>query len=553
MFSFKNLFNAKKKESNIQYTIENISDTELKIRFKPAFIRDYSFYEQDIFDERGVLIKENNSVINKDSEKEFSIYQWIKKDGDFVEQGEIISLIRYVPYTNCHGYLRVAVLPPLISPENGYLDIIKQKDEEVVDGMEICKITCTEKPTDLYPLDETVSHYFFNKYDIPVHIREPKNIRGEFDQLLWHFELDKIHLLDWLVDDKAFVNTGDPIAQVGAIYEGKPIYKFTLKSKVSGFIYKYTPDYYSEPIYQDNLLCCFFKTSKDLHDYIYFNHPDIIYDDFKKNKTIKWSIISGHVLPFGSTDEESNIGAIIMNSHNEEFNLMFSLENHDSKDYIVFKFFTNQYKLNPKDEVQFMYEDESINKFQIIENSKKASSSWNRLYETKVPITQKELSNLKEKEFIKWKIEFNNGADFILGCNSNERVNGKLLSKIINDFVSVYENLVSTEIPDHKPLYERDVTENSAQTSDLCHVYLMYDTTNNYHKIGISNNPKYREKTLQAEKPTIVLICAKKFPSRKMAESFEKSLHMTFAKKRIRGEWFELNDLEANEIMLTLK
>jgi hypothetical protein len=260
MFSFKNLFNTKK--GNINYAIEKISDKELKISFMPAFIRDYGFYEHDIFDERGVLIKENKCVINRDSEKEFSIYQWIKKDGDFVEQGEIINLIRYVPYTNCHGYLRVAVLPPLKSPETGYLNIIKQEDEEVFDGMEICKITCAEKPTDLYPPDETVSNFFFNKYDIPIHIRVPKNIRGEFDQLIWYFESDKIHLLDWLVDDKAFVNIGDPIAQVGAIYERKPIYKFTLKSKVSGFIHKYTPDYYSKPIYQDSLLCCFFKHQK---------------------------------------------------------------------------------------------------------------------------------------------------------------------------------------------------------------------------------------------------------------------------------------------------
>lgn len=85
-----------------------------------------------------------------------------------------------------------------------------------------------------------------------------------------------------------------------------------------------------------------------------------------------------------------------------------------------------------------------------------------------------------------------------------------------------------------------------------CFVYLMVDTTNNYHKIGISNNPEYREKTLQSEKPTIEKICAKEYPSRKIAESIEKALHASFADKRIRGEWFALNDQEVGIIIKTL-
>jgi hypothetical protein len=81
----------------------------------------------------------------------------------------------------------------------------------------------------------------------------------------------------------------------------------------------------------------------------------------------------------------------------------------------------------------------------------------------------------------------------------------------------------------------------------------MIDTTNLYHKIGISANPKYRESTLQSDKPTIELICAKKFPSRQIAESIEKALHSTFSDRRIRGEWFKLNEQEVDEIKRTLK
>jgi len=90
------------------------------------------------------------------------------------------------------------------------------------------------------------------------------------------------------------------------------------------------------------------------------------------------------------------------------------------------------------------------------------------------------------------------------------------------------------------------------ELSEECYVYLMVDTTNNYHKIGISNNPTYRERTLQSEKPTIELIAKKPFPSRQIAKSFESALHNTFDNKRLRGEWFKLNHREVEEIKKSL-
>ncbi len=92
------------------------------------------------------------------------------------------------------------------------------------------------------------------------------------------------------------------------------------------------------------------------------------------------------------------------------------------------------------------------------------------------------------------------------------------------------------------PLTERTLTENiSGNIVEECYVYLMIETTNNFHKIGISNNPTYREKTLQSDKPTIELLHKKSFPNRKIAEILERTLHQTYANKRIRGEWFELD------------
>ena len=88
---------------------------------------------------------------------------------------------------------------------------------------------------------------------------------------------------------------------------------------------------------------------------------------------------------------------------------------------------------------------------------------------------------------------------------------------------------------------------------DPCYVYLMKDTANGYHKIGISNHPEYREGTLQSEKPTIELVCARQYPSRAIASAIESALHTAFAEKRLRGEWFELGENEVNDIIQTLK
>jgi hypothetical protein len=48
------------------------------------------------------------------------------------------------------------------------------------------------------------------------------------------------------------------------------------------------------------------------------------------------------------------------------------------------------------------------------------------------------------------------------------------------------------------------------------------------------------------------MLCAKKFPSRKLAVSFEQALHNTYDKFRIRGEWFELSVKDLNELKSVL-
>jgi hypothetical protein len=75
-------------------------------------------------------------------------------------------------------------------------------------------------------------------------------------------------------------------------------------------------------------------------------------------------------------------------------------------------------------------------------------------------------------------------------------------------------------------------------------VYLMRDQINGRHKIGFSRNPRYRESTLQSEKPDVILIGVK--PG---SMGDEEALHDKYRHRRIRGEWFELSEGELQEVL----
>lgn len=71
----------------------------------------------------------------------------------------------------------------------------------------------------------------------------------------------------------------------------------------------------------------------------------------------------------------------------------------------------------------------------------------------------------------------------------------------------------------------------------------MLDERGGFYKIGYSKDPVYRESTLQAEQPLIVLIEA--WHGDIADEAY---LHAQFASKRIRGEWFALDDEDVYEL-----
>lgn len=76
--------------------------------------------------------------------------------------------------------------------------------------------------------------------------------------------------------------------------------------------------------------------------------------------------------------------------------------------------------------------------------------------------------------------------------------------------------------------------------------YLMIDENTGLVKIGRSNNPVKREKTLQSEKPTISLLAVSELDS-------ECELHKKYKSKNVRGEWFDLSSHELSQLIKKYK
>jgi hypothetical protein len=111
-----------------------------------------------------------------------------------------------------------------------------------------------------------------------------------------------------------------------------------------------------------------------------------------------------------------------------------------------------------------------------------------------------------------------------------------------NDTLKYYEKMKynDADLYDlNKKLIEsayKKLSNDNLHKKKKTNVYIMIDYNTKFYKIGKSINPLQREKTLQSEKPTIKLI-----HSFKAYDYDERMLHDKFKDKRIRGEWFNLD------------
>ena len=82
---------------------------------------------------------------------------------------------------------------------------------------------------------------------------------------------------------------------------------------------------------------------------------------------------------------------------------------------------------------------------------------------------------------------------------------------------------------------------NEIKTTTIYKTYIIKDYNTGFYKIGKSRNPRIREKTLQSENPNIEIV-------KVFNNDIEKLLHDSYKQYRLRGEWFNLNNIQIKYI-----
>ncbi|MFA5618950.1 MAG: GIY-YIG nuclease family protein [Weeksellaceae bacterium] len=253
-----------------------------------------------------------------------------------------------------------------------------------------------------------------------------------------------------------------------------------------------------------------------------------------------------------------NSEAIWLKSDDNIIDFFFTFNSIEGNDFIIFNFNPKQIRPRKSDKVLFLFENGQQIEFEIKTNPISSKNIYKEnVIEYKDQIFKNDLDLFSNSNLKRWKIELINDKKEVFGGKiggDKYYLSQYNLQIVVKKFATDYINIVKATIPTYQPI-ELIKTEQKKDEirNESCFVYLMNDTVNNFHKIGISNNPEYRERTLQSEKPTIELIASKEFPVRKIAESFEKALHETYSKKRIRGEWFDLSQEDVQHIIKSLE
>ncbi len=474
----------------------------------------------------------DDSYVMPEDKKHEQIYllEWLANDGDWVDQGKPLFKLRVGEWI---GVSTSHASQPLSAKRSGYLQIVKLKDEVIKRGDKICTIHAKG----LYEHENT-----------------PSNQRFKF-----YFDYGKYNLIDpqnrlviqtWHKVDGDLVRKGEVVLTLAyeatSLIPNKHFVHYAEKDgyfdKVRNLSDNVTAIY---TLNQNELVYIINENDEDRIKAKFINVSDICIDDFTQKKIIKWKRVG-----VGNTE------GIISRSLGSNIFFTFSFNNSDGYDYIIFQFESKELMLAKDDRVSFLFDDNTIIDFLIGSNSYRSSNRHGtKLFENRALITDQQLEHFESKQFVKWKVTSKKQNLEIIGGEEGIQLykGHNNLVTVIRKLAKEYRELVRVTIADYKPL-EREAL--SALTESIydeeCYVYLMIDTTNNHHKIGISSKPEWREKTLQSEKPTIELLASKKFINRKIAASFEKALHETYSNKRIRGEWFQLDLKEIKEIEITL-
>lgn len=464
----------------------------------------------------------------KDRDSKATFVKYFHLDGEWIEEGAIlceISLMLDIDSDDFPaGSIKIESLFTSLkikSTRSGILELTLEQDDIINDGSVLCKI----HPKGQY---------------------STRNTPEKFEYKEFFKESDHNRLFDrWLIDDGAYVKVGDPIFHFNDYNNGRQTH--INYSKKEGYIHlNNLKSGALVGLITNELMYTIRDSDEKRIQKRFLNNPDIITDEFNNSTIIKWRSVSGWDPGINTTADGHNV------------DLIFSFNYLNGGDHITFYFNPKQIRPKKFDQVQFLFENEKQIQFELSKNSIQSKNFMDEnILEYQSILTKTELDLFASTNFKKWKISLDSDGKDILGgeiANENTYYKSKHNIQIaIKKFANDYIDLVNRTIPNYQPLEFKQIMEINESPVDFCFVYLMHDTSNDYYKIGISQNPEYRESTLQSEKPTIELIASKKLPIRKLAESIERALHDTYSEKRIRGEWFNLNLKDVQHIRETLR
>lgn len=455
-----------------------------------------------------------NNFPEQDRNKSFYFYGYNKPDGEWIEIDEEICKIRIGEMS---GFLFKSA--SIMASKPGVLEHILTKGDLISSGEIFYKLHRKGE----YKNENSIENSEFKEY---------------FKSLDYKHSFNK-----WLIDDGSFVKVGEPIFQ----YKDSKYNTHTNFSRKVGFVHLIDPRKIFN-LDNNELMYIIRDNDEKRKKERFINEPDIIEDEFTNSTSIKWKKVSSrHQISAGVKTKSDNLIT----------DFLFSFNYIANNDQIVFHFDPKQLKPKQFDKVLFLFENGEQMQFELTHNPISSKNRLNeKILEYKGIITKVELELFANSNLKKWKISLVRDKREILGGEiggDDFYPKKNNMQIVIKKFATEYIALVNKTIPNYEPTELKQADLAKETITDFCFVYLMHDTSNGYYKIGISNSPEYRERTLQSEKPTIEVITSKKFPIRKIAESIEKALHSSYSEKRLRGEWFELNGNDVEHIKETLK
>lgn len=307
------------------------------------------------------------------------------------------------------------------------------------------------------------------------------------------------------------------------------------------------------------LLFSVYKNRESLirHHYYYHFFDQQEKDEFDGTISLSWE--TGRRLPKCEEDESylDDYPGLEMKADSGKY-IIVSLELKNSIPYIVFSVDSKKIRLNNGDSIDMQFEeidgDKTVLNFPITKNhiERKVSNVYDNSFYCE--LSQDDITCMMNNSCVSWRVRFSKQPFMsVVGANESIWCPKEYAGVVFRLYASQFMELIEELQNEYTITFSsKSNSKPTVANNETCFVYLMVDTTNGSFKIGISNDPEYREHTLQSEKPTIEKLCAKEYPNRTIASAIESALHKAYESKRLRGEWFALDADDVNAIIATL-